>query len=189
MEAGKEKGFVLYDEVNELLAEDFPFRPRVRRSAHRSRQRRRRDPGRAQARLRERRTSRTTSRDLELAQDVGDKTNDPGAHVPARDGHRPAAHARRRNRASQAQRARPMGGSQGALPFAAGDPRDHPIGRGSAARRRFRPRRPGAARIRHHRRGFHRATERSAGARSPKSRSITRRASSSGRSCKPSRGR
>ena len=24
MEAGKEKGFVLYDEVNELLAEDFP---------------------------------------------------------------------------------------------------------------------------------------------------------------------
>ena len=86
MTTGKEKGYVLYDEVNDLLAEDYPGgrelddllteldtagveileEPKLEfdKKAEEAE-----EPG-----------------ELDLVQEFSDKTNDPGAHVSARDG-------------------------------------------------------------------------------------------------------
>ena len=78
MDTGKEKGYVLYDEVNELLAEELSGRPRTRRPADRTRHRRRRDPGRTQSSSSTRSSRRAEELgDLELVQEFSDKTNDP----------------------------------------------------------------------------------------------------------------
>ena len=77
MEVGKEKGFVLYDEVNELLAEDFP-------SSGREFEDLLSDLDSAGVEILEepkldfeKKEEPDDFADLELAQDVGDKTNDP----------------------------------------------------------------------------------------------------------------
>src|SRR5579864_4613991 len=77
MEVGKEKGFVLYDEVNELLAEDF--------SSGREFEDLLSDLDNAGVEILEepkaidfeKKDETDDFADLELAQDVGDKTNDP----------------------------------------------------------------------------------------------------------------
>src|ERR1700685_2291070 len=76
MEAGKEKGFVLYDEVNELLAEDF--------TSGREFEDLLTDLDSAGVEILEepkidfeKKDEAEDFGDLELAQDVGDKTNDP----------------------------------------------------------------------------------------------------------------
>jgi RNA polymerase primary sigma factor len=77
MEVGKEKGFVLYDEVNELLAEDFP-------SSGREFEDLLSDLDSAGVEILEepkldfeKKEEPDDFADLELAQDAGDKTNDP----------------------------------------------------------------------------------------------------------------
>jgi RNA polymerase primary sigma factor len=78
MEVGKEKGFVLYDEVNELLAEDFP-------SSGREFEDLLSDLDSAGVEILEepkldfekQKEEPDDLADLELAQDAGDKTNDP----------------------------------------------------------------------------------------------------------------
>ena len=77
MEVGKEKGFVLYDEVNELLAEDFP-------SSGREFEDLLSDLDSAGVEILEepkldfeKKEEPDDLADLELAQDAGDKTNDP----------------------------------------------------------------------------------------------------------------
>jgi len=77
MEVGKEKGFVLYDEVNELLAEDFP-------SSGREFEDLLSDLDSAGVEILEepkldfeKKEEPDDFGDLELAQDTGDKTNDP----------------------------------------------------------------------------------------------------------------
>ena len=116
MTTGKEKGYVLYDEVNDLLAEDYPggrelddllteldtagveileepkleFDKKVEEAE---------EPG-----------------ELDLVQEFNDKTNDPVRMYLREMGIGAAAHARRRNRACQAHRARAGGGAQGAFP-------------------------------------------------------------------------
>jgi RNA polymerase primary sigma factor len=77
MEVGKEKGFVLYDEVNELLAEDFP-------SSGREFEDLLSDLDSAGVEILEepkldfeKKEEPDDLADLELAQDTGDKTNDP----------------------------------------------------------------------------------------------------------------
>src|ERR1039457_7480006 len=77
MEVGKEKGFVLYDEVNELLAEDFP-------SSGREFEDLLSDLDSAGVEILEepkldfeKKEEPDALADLELAQDAGDKTNDP----------------------------------------------------------------------------------------------------------------
>ncbi len=77
MEVGKEKGFVLYDEVNELLAEDFP-------SSGREFEDLLSDLDSAGVEILEepkldfeKKEEPDDFGDLELAQDAGDKTNDP----------------------------------------------------------------------------------------------------------------
>ena len=79
MEVGKEKGFVLYDEVNELLAEDFP-------SSGREFEDLLSDLDSAGVEILEEpkldfekanKEEPDDFGDLELAQDTGDKTNDP----------------------------------------------------------------------------------------------------------------
>ncbi|HLK22288.1 MAG TPA: RNA polymerase sigma factor RpoD [Bryobacteraceae bacterium] len=78
MEVGKEKGFVLYDEVNELLAEDFP-------SSGREFEDLLSDLDSAGVEILEEPKLDFEKKseepddlgDLELAQDTGDKTNDP----------------------------------------------------------------------------------------------------------------
>src|SRR6202790_2676005 len=76
METGKEKGFVLYDEVNELLAEDF--------TSGREFEDLLTDLDSAGVEILEepkldfeKKDETEDFADLELAQDVGDKTNDP----------------------------------------------------------------------------------------------------------------
>jgi len=77
MEVGKEKGFVLYDEVNELLAEDFPSGREFEDLLT--------DLDSAGVEILEEpkidfeksKDEADDFGDLELAQDVGDKTNDP----------------------------------------------------------------------------------------------------------------
>jgi RNA polymerase primary sigma factor len=77
MEVGKEKGFVLYDEVNELLAEDFP-------SSGREFEDLLSDLDSAGVEILEepkldfeKKEEPDDFADLELTQDAGDKTNDP----------------------------------------------------------------------------------------------------------------
>ena len=78
MEVGKEKGFVLYDEVNELLAEDFP-------SSGREFEDLLSDLDSAGVEILEEPRTEFDKKaeeaeefaDIELAQDFGDKTNDP----------------------------------------------------------------------------------------------------------------
>jgi RNA polymerase primary sigma factor len=77
MEVGKEKGFVLYDEVNELLAEDFP-------SSGREFEDLLSDLDSAGVEILEepkldfeKKEEPDDLGDLDLAQDTGDKTNDP----------------------------------------------------------------------------------------------------------------
>src|SRR5580700_835788 len=77
MEVGKEKGFVLYDEVNELLAEDFP-------SSGREFEDLLSDLDSAGVEILEepkldfeKKEEPDDFADLELAQETGDKTNDP----------------------------------------------------------------------------------------------------------------
>src|SRR5208282_4845337 len=77
MEVGKEKGFVLYDEVNELLAEDFP-------SSGREFEDLLSDLDSAGVEILEepkldfeKKEEPDDFGDLELTQDAGDKTNDP----------------------------------------------------------------------------------------------------------------
>ena len=76
MEVGKEKGFVLYDEVNELLAEEFPSGREFEDLLT--------DLDSAGVEILEepkldfeKKDETEDFADLELAQDVGDKTNDP----------------------------------------------------------------------------------------------------------------
>ena len=103
MEEGKEKGFVLYDEVNDLLAEEFPSGREFEDLLT--------DLDNAGVEiLEEPKLDFEKSKDepddfgdLELTQDVGDKTNDPVRMYLREMGTVPAAHPRRRNRARQAQ--------------------------------------------------------------------------------------
>jgi RNA polymerase primary sigma factor len=76
MEVGKEKGFVLYDEVNDLIAEDFPSGREFEDLLT--------DLDTAGVEILEepkldfeKKEEAEDFGDLELAQDVGDKTNDP----------------------------------------------------------------------------------------------------------------
>src|SRR5271155_3495443 len=76
MEVGKEKGFVLYDEVNDLIAEDFPSGREFEDLLT--------DLDTAGVEILEepkldfeKKDETEEFGDLELAQDVGDKTNDP----------------------------------------------------------------------------------------------------------------
>src|SRR5580658_3774012 len=76
MEVGKEKGFVLYDEVNDLIAEDFPSGREFEDLLT--------DLDTAGVEILEepkidfeKKDEAEDFGDLELAQDVGDKTNDP----------------------------------------------------------------------------------------------------------------
>src|SRR5258708_15192648 len=78
MDSGKEKGFVLYDEVNELLAEDFPSGREFEDLLS--------DLDSAGVEILEEpkldfeksnKEEPDDFGDLELAQDAGDKTNDP----------------------------------------------------------------------------------------------------------------
>src|SRR3984893_8003498 len=76
MEVGKEKGFVLYDEVNDLLAEEFPSGREFEDLLS--------DLDSAGVEILEepkidfeKKDEAEEFGDLELAQDVGDKTNDP----------------------------------------------------------------------------------------------------------------
>jgi RNA polymerase primary sigma factor len=78
MDSGKEKGFVLYDEVNELIAEDFPSGREFEDLLT--------DLDSAGVEILEEpkldfekasKDEPDDFGDLELAQDVGDKTNDP----------------------------------------------------------------------------------------------------------------
>src|ERR1700675_3576870 len=76
MEVGKEKGFVLYDEVNEVLAEEFPSGREFEDLLS--------DLDSAGVEILEepkidfeKKDEAEDFGDLELAQDVGDKTNDP----------------------------------------------------------------------------------------------------------------
>ena len=185
---GKEKGYVLYDEVNDLLAEDYPGgrelddllteldtagveileepKARIRQEIRRSR-----------------RARRNRSRTGFQRQDQRSR-----AHVSARDGHRPAAHARGRNRAGQAHRARPERRAQGAVALGSGHPRHSGAARYHARGPRRRSRNSDHAGSGGHRRRPSRSRcEELLGDHRAKSRSITKRRSNSARSCKPSR--
>ncbi len=97
MDTGKEKGYVLYDEVNELLTEEYPGGRELDDLLT--------ELDTAGVEILEEPKIEFDKKledgeepiDLDLAQDFSDKTNDPGADVPARDGHRPAADARGRD--------------------------------------------------------------------------------------------
>ena len=78
VQMGKEKGYVLYDEVSEVLPGDLAGRRRPRRRARRPRHRRHRNPRRAQGfREEDRRSRRRAARPRTSRRDVGEKVNDP----------------------------------------------------------------------------------------------------------------
>ena len=136
MDTGKEKGYVLYDEVNELLTEDY--------SGGRELDDLLTELDTAGVEILEEPKIEFDKKleegeelaDLELAQDFSDKTNDPVrmylremGTVPllTREGEIELAKRIERGQTRRAQSAEPV---------RAGDPRDPDAGRGAAQRRR-----------------------------------------------------
>ena len=132
MEVGKEKGFVLYDEVNELLAEDFPSGREFEDLLT--------DLDSAGVEILEepkldfeKKTKPDDFGDLELPQDAGDKTNDPVrmylremGTVPLLTREGEIELAKRNERGQWAVR-------KALSRSASGDSRNHPVGRRPAA--------------------------------------------------------
>ena len=150
---GKEKGYLLYDEVNELLPADITSSEElddlfstfgsagieVVDSEKTYRDEKLQGEGGEES-------------DLDLTPGALDKTNDPGPHVPARDGHRAAAHPRGRSRDRQAHRAGQARRHQVDLAHAEDHAGSHRDGRAAQARRADRARARGLQRGRDHRR-------------------------------------
>ena len=167
---GKEKGYLLYDEVNELLPSDITSSDELDdlfstfgSAGHRGRRLRPEVPRRQAS------TARRRRRGARARPDAGRARQDqrPGPHVPARDGHRAAAHARGRGRdrasASSAASSRSSSRSR-----ARRSSRKKVIAAGRAAQGR-RAHHPRAGDLQ--RRGDHRRAHRGAHARGPASRS------------------
>ncbi len=159
---GKEKGYLLYDEVNELLPSEITSSDELDDLFNTfgsagievidSDQKYMRDDKPI-----DRTAEGSEELELDLTPGALDKTNDPGPDVPARDGHRAAPHARRRSRDRAAHRARQAGGDQVDFAHAAG------LAQGDSARRRLAHRRPDDPRARHlQRRRDHRRAHRRA---------------------------
>ena len=135
---GKEKGYLLYDEVNELLPADITSSDELDDlfstfgsagiEVVDSEKTYRED------KLLDRTGEGAEELELDLTPGALDKTNDPGPHVPARDGHGSAPHARRRSRDCQAHRARQARGDQVDLAHADRRARHHDDGRSAEER-------------------------------------------------------
>jgi hypothetical protein len=128
MDSGKEKGYVLYDEVNELLTDEFATGGRELDDLLS-------DLDTAGVEILEEPKVEFDKKleegeeptDLDLVQDFSDKTNDPVRMYLREMGTVPLL-------TREAHRAGPGRGTQVAIPFGAGDSRDSGSGRGFIAR-------------------------------------------------------
>ena len=148
---GKEKGYLLYDEVNELLPADITSSEELDDLFSTF--------GSAGIEVVD---SEKTYRDEKLAGEGGEERRSrpdagrarqderSGPHVPARDGHRAAAHARGRSRDCQAHRAGQARRHQVDLADAEGHAGSHRDGRAAQARRAHGARARGLQRGRDH---------------------------------------
>ena len=117
MDSGKEKGYVLYDEVNELLTDEFATGGRelddLLSELDTAGVEILEEP---KVEFDKKLEEGEEPTDLDLVQDFSDKTNDPVRMYLREMGTVPAAHARRRNRAGQAHRAGTGRGAQSRSP-------------------------------------------------------------------------
>ena len=159
---GKEKGYLLYDEVNELLPSEITSSDELDDLFNTfgsagievidSDQKYLRDDKPIDRTAEGVRGARARSHAGRARQDQRS-----GPHVPARDGHRAAAHARRRSRDRAAHRARQARGHQVDFAHAAGRQEGHPARRPAAHRRPHDPRAGHLQRRGDHRRAHRRA--------------------------------
>ena len=143
---GKEKGYLLYDEVNELLPSEITSSDELDDLFNTfgsagievidSDQKYLRDDVKVIDRTGEGVGGAGTRPDARRAR----QDQRPGAHVPARDGDRSAADARGRSRDCAPDRARQAGGHQVDLAHAAGRETGHRVRRQPARRRTDHPR-------------------------------------------------
>ena len=180
---GKEKGYLLYDEVNELLPADITSSEELDDLFSTF--------GSAGIEVVD---SEKTYRDDKLQGEGGEEMRSrphagrarqderPGPHVPARDGHGAAAHARGRSRDRQAHRAGQARRDQVDLADAEDHAGGHRAGRAAQARRAHGARAGGLQRGRDHRREDRGAAARAREADRPRAGSRSRRRRSSRRS-------